>query len=224
MLQIIDPYLYCLFFFKVLEKQVLACLSTFICKNNVLNAHQHDFQPLHSTNSSLTDVLVYITAALDRKYVALALFIDVSKAFDSLNHNTLLSKLEHYGIRGVALSWFCFYLCNRFQYIELSNDRLLLCLIVSGVPQGSILGSYLYLIYVNDIFNVCNEVKCVLYADNTTLILIGPNIKSVFDRAPALFMLFSTLFIDNKLALNSKKTNFVLFSSCNAAVPSKLSF
>ena len=92
------------------------------------------------------------------------------------------------------------------------------------MPQGSILSSYLYLIYVNDIFNACNEVKCVLYVDDPTLILIGPNIKSVFDRAPALFMLFSTWFLDKKLALNSKKTNFVLFSSCNAAVSSKLSF
>ena len=103
----------------------------------------------------------------------------------------MLSKLEHYGISGVALSWFRSYLCNRFQYIKLSNDRSLLCRIVSGVPQGSILGSNLYLIYVNDIFNVCSEVKCVLYADNTTLILIGPNIKSVFDRAPALFIIFN---------------------------------
>ena len=168
-------------FSKVLEKLMLAHLSTFISKNNVLNAHQHGFRPLHSTNSSLTNVLDYITAVLDRKYVALALFINESKDFDSLNHNILLSKLEHYSIRGVALSWFRSYLCNRFQYIVLKCDRSLLRLIVSGVPQGSILGSYLYLIYVNDIFNVCNEVKCVLYVDDTTLILIGPNIKSAFD-------------------------------------------
>ena len=194
-------------FSEVFEKLTLARLSTFICKNNVLNAHQYGFRPLHSTHSFLTDVLDYITVAFDRKYVALALFINVSKVFNSLNLNILLSTLEHYGIRGAALSWFRSYLCNRFQYIELNNDRSLLCLIVFGVPQGSILGSYLYLIYVNDIFNVCNEVKCVLYADDTTLILIGPNIKSVFDRAPALLMLFSTWFIDKKLALNSKKTN-----------------
>ena len=211
-------------FSKVLEKLMLARLSTFIYKNNVLNAHQHGFRPLHSINSFLTDVLDYITAALDRKYVALALFIDVSKAFNSLNHNILLSKLEHCDIRSVAFSSFRSFLCNRFQYIELSNDRWLLRLIVSGVPHGSILGFYLYLIYVNDIFNVCNKVKRVLYADDTALILIEPNIKSVFDRAPALFMLFSTWFIDNKLALNSKKTDFVLFSSCNEAVLNKLSF
>ena len=180
---------------------MLARLSTFICKNNILNAHQHGFRRLHSTNSSLTDVL-YNT--LNRKYIALALFIDVAEAFDSLNHNVLLSKLEHYGIRGVALSWLRSYLCNSFQYIELSNDRSLLHLIVSGMPQGSIFGFYLYLIYVNDIFNFYNEVKCVLYADDSSLMLIGSNITSVF-RAPALFMLFLTWLIDNKLALNSKK-------------------
>ena len=76
-------------FSKVLEKLVLARLFTFICKNNILDAHQHGFRPLHSANSSLTDVLYYITVALDRKYVALALFIDLSKAFDSLNLNIL---------------------------------------------------------------------------------------------------------------------------------------
>ena len=98
-----------LIFSKVLEKVMLAHLSTFNCKNNVLNAHQHGFRPLRSANSSLTDVLDLTTAALNRKYFALALFIDVSKIFDSRDHNILLSKLEHYGIRGVALSWFCSY-------------------------------------------------------------------------------------------------------------------
>ncbi len=77
----------------------------------------------------------------------------------------MLAKLEHYGIRGIALSWCHSYLCNSFQYIEINDERSLLC--VCEVPTGSVLGPYLYLIYVNDIFNVCDTVKCVLYADNT---------------------------------------------------------
>ena len=92
-----------LIFSKLLEKLMIGRLSTFICKNNVLNAHRHGFRPLCTTNNSFTDVSDYIIPALDRKYVALALFIAVSKSFNSLNRNILLSELEHYGIRNVAL-------------------------------------------------------------------------------------------------------------------------
>jgi hypothetical protein len=209
---------------KIFEKLMLCRISAFFSKHNVLNLHQHGFRPSFSTSSALIDVLDCITAALDRKFVALALFIDVSKAFDSLNHNILLAKLEHYGVRGVALSWFASYLSNRFQYIEYNGDCSLLRLIVCGVPQGSVLGPYLYLVYVNDIFNVSDEVKCVLYADDTSIIVTGRDINSVFNRAPVLFSLFSTWFINNRLALNSKKTNFILFSLKRLASPCDLTF
>ena len=86
--------------------------------------------------------------------LTLALFIDVSKAFDSLDHYILLKKLEHDGVRGVALNWFNSFLTHRFQFTELDGSRSLLKMIISGVPQGSTLGSYLYAVYVNDIFNV----------------------------------------------------------------------
>jgi hypothetical protein len=147
-----------------------------------------------------------------------------TKAFDSLNHNILLAKLEHYGVRGVALSWFASYLSNRFHYMEYNGDCSLLRLIVCGVPQGSVLGPYLYLVYVNDIFNVSDEVKCVLYADDTSIIVTDRDVNSVFNRAPVLFSLFSTWFINNRLALNSKKTNFVLFSLKRLASPCDLTF
>ena len=104
--------------------------------------------------------------------VALALFIDVPKAFDSLDHNILLKKLEHYSVRGVALNWFNLFLTHRFQFTELDGSRSLLKMIISGVPQWSNRGPYLYMVYVNDIFNVVLNVKCILYADDTTLLYI----------------------------------------------------
>ena len=110
------------------------------------------------------------------------------------------------------MSWFASYLSNRFQYIDSNGDCSLVRLIVCGVPQGSILGPYLYLVYVNDIFNVCDEVKCVLYSDDTSIIVTDRDVNSVFNHASVLFSLFSTWFTNNRLALNSKKTNFVLFS------------
>jgi hypothetical protein len=146
-------------FSKILEKLILVRISSFFNKHNVLSTHQHGFRPSYSTDSALADVLDYITTALDKKFVALALFIDVSKAFDSLNHKILLDKLEHYGVRGIALQWFFSYLSSRFQFTGLNSVRSLLRLITTGIPQGSVLGPYLYLVYVNDIFNITDTVK-----------------------------------------------------------------
>ena len=102
---------------KILEKLMFSRFANFLSKHNVLNIHQHGFRAKFSTNSALFAVLNCVTDALDKKLVALALFIDISKAFDSLNHDILLTKLEHYGIRGLAHTWFCSYLSNRYHAI-----------------------------------------------------------------------------------------------------------
>ena len=130
--------------------------------------------------------------------VSLALFIDVSKAFDSLGHNILLKKLEHNGVRSVALNWFNSFLTHRFQFTELDGSRYLLKMITSGVPLESTLGLYLYTVYVNDILNVVLNVKCILYADDTTLLLHNSNILALINNASNFFQLFSTWFINKK--------------------------
>ena len=122
--------------------------------------------------------------------VALALFIDVSKAFDNLDHKILLQKLELYGVRGVALNWFNSFLTHRFQFTELDGSQFLLKMIISGVPQGSTLGPYLYTVYINDIFNVVLNVKCILYADDITLLLHDSSIIALINNASTFFQLF----------------------------------
>ena len=109
---------------------MLIRLSVFFNKYNVLNINQHGFRSNYSTSTAVADVLNYVTTALDKKNVVLALFIDVSKAFDSLDHNILLKKLEHYDVRGVALNWFDSFLTNRFQFTELDGSRSLLKMIM----------------------------------------------------------------------------------------------
>ena len=121
-----------------------------------MHESQRGFQTNHSTCTAAMDLLNEITKNLYKKYLTLGLFIDVSKAFDSINHDILLSKLEYYGIRGVANSWLHSYITNRFQYTESANSSSLLCLITAGVPLGSFLGPIFYILYVNDIFSVCN--------------------------------------------------------------------
>ena len=148
-------------------------LTDFINKHDILNMHQHGFRNNHSTNSALVDVQDFITFHFDNKMYVLALFVDISKALDSLSHEILLSKLEYYGVRGIVLNWFTSYLTHRFLYTEIIGCKSLFRNNVSGIPQGSVLGPYLYLLYVNDIFSKCTNAKCALFADDTTILTAG---------------------------------------------------
>ena len=107
---------------------------------------------------------------LDDGKVSISLFLDLSKAFDTLNHEILLTKLSHYGVRGTANNWFHSYLSNRQQFVHYENTQSIMMPISTGVPQGSILGPLLFLIYMNDMFEASAKFHSVLYADGTSLV------------------------------------------------------
>ena len=138
-------------FSKLFEKLMLNRLQAFFTNHNVLNPHQHGFRQHYSTNTAMTDMLDFITKSIDNKLKVLALYLDGSEVFDSLNHSILLSKLEHYEVRGTVLSWFSFYFSLRFQLTEQLTMKSQFRKINSGIPKGSILGPFLYLLFVNDI-------------------------------------------------------------------------
>ena len=144
-------------------------LSNFLEKNNILYGYQFGFRKNHSTSQAIMEVLDSIYQYCDNHEITVRIYIDLQKASDTVNHSIFLQKLAIYGVRGTVLKWFESYLSNRKQYTVLPDYESELDSITYGVPQGSVLGPLLFLIYVNDIQNAISEAKIKLFADDTNL-------------------------------------------------------
>ena len=157
-------------FSKIIEKIVGTRLTSFLDVNNLISNSQFGFRKKHSTIHPLIHFIDHVSSALDKKEHTLAIFCYLRKAFDTVNHQILISKLHKLGIRVAELCWFQDYLLNRKQlvHINCSNSHLLEILI--SVPQGLILSPLLFLIYIND-HPLCSELQALLFADDTTLTL-----------------------------------------------------
>ena len=161
---------------------------------------------------AITDLVDKISHALDNNLYTAAIFIDLSKAFDTSNHKILIKKLHHYGIRGIILKLIENYLTDRFQKVIFQDSGSELINISCGVPQGSILGPLLFLIYINDIHSCTELLQFILFADDTTIIYSDKNWVEVMSVINRELVSVANWFKANKLSLNLKKTNFIAFS------------
>ena len=146
-------------------------LSNHLSEHNFLHHNQFGFQQGHSTEHAIIQPIDQINDKFENNCFTLGTFIDLSKAFDTVNHPILISKLYNYGVKGKNLSWFKSYLENRKQYLNYNNDVTNLAQIKCGVSLGSIIGPLLYLIYVYDLCNTSNILDPIMFADDTNLFL-----------------------------------------------------
>ena len=200
-------------FSKIFEKVINYRLISFFENNNLLIDNQHGFRSGRSTETAILQFATNVFQSLEEKQYLIGVFLDLSKAFDTLRHRILLKKLSHYGVRGIPLKLFESYLTNRSQSVYCNFTHSSFRSIVNGVPQGSILGPTLFLIYINDIVNVSSKFKYIIYADDTTLLMDDLNINNLhFNLIQELEKINNWTKINN-LSLNTTKTNYIFFQN-----------
>ena len=199
-------------FSKILEKIFNSRLDTFLERCDILNEAQFGFRAKYNTTHALMKLMTGISDSIDQKKSTIGIFIDLKKAFDTVNHKILREKLDKYGIRGVANSWIKSYLDNRKQFVCVKDCNSELLNISCGVPQGSILGPKLFILYINDMCNVTKIFEYVLFADDTNLFCSNDNMKVLIKEINEGLSKLKKWFAVNKLSLSIEKTNFINFS------------
>ena len=202
-------------FAKVLERLVYDQLELFLTKKKIIYDYQFGFRKGYSTEQAILEITDNIKTSIDNKEITCGVFLDFSKAFDTINHQILLRKLYKYGIRGTQLAWFSDYLVNRYQYVKIGNVESDLLRITCGIPQGSTLGPLLFTLYINDMPNCSNKLSYRIFADDTNVFYSNSSIneiKRVMNEE--LNHIFQYCMI-NKLSINYNKANYMLLKPPN---------
>jgi hypothetical protein len=201
------------FLSKVYEKAMCNRLLNFLGKYNLICDQQYGFRANCSTSDAVLRFTDSVYGALNRSKYLIAVLLDLSKAFDTVDYGILFGKLYKLGVRGLALEWIKSYLSNRYQYVCVKGVNSQKLPISSGVPQGSVLGPLLFLLYIDDMNKSSHHLNFVHFADDTTLFLEGDNLNSVYDNVNAELVKVDEWLRCNKLSLNVDKTSFMLFSN-----------
>ena len=168
---------------KIYEKLICKRLYKFLSKKKCLYDYQFGFRENHSTLQALIETVDNIKLDIDNNKLVCGIFADLSKAFDTVDHSILIKKIDYYGIRGVAKNLITSYLTNRKQYVQVNGSKSKYLPITCGVPQGSVLGPLLFLLFINDIVHSCPEAKLVMFADNTSVFFSSKKLAQLTAQA-----------------------------------------
>ena len=198
---------------KVFEKCISNRILNFISINNLISPAQFGFVKSRSTEDAILNVTEKIYSALNSKHHCINVFIDFAKAFDTVDHVILIRKLAHYGIRGLPLQLINSYLTNRTQRVKINGILSSSETISKGVPQGSVLGPLLFILFINDLPNLSDDYSTTLFADDATFCFSGKDITGLVSLCNAELTKFFDWSVCNKLTVNISKTNFLLISN-----------
>ena len=219
---------------KILEKLMFKRLYHFLETHKCIYELQFGFRAHHSTNHAILSITQKIQDAINDNNIAIGVFIDLQKAFDTVNHKILLKKLEHYGIRGSANKWFQSYLTNRKQFVNINGATSNHTIIKHGVPQGTVLGPLLFLIYINDLHKCIHHSNTFHFADDTHLLYVPNKVirkrtknekennkcrRNIVRKLNQDLKSLNNWLIANKISLNSTKTEIIIFRNKNTQRP-----
>ena len=194
----------------------------FIDKYKCIYDLQFGFREKHSTNHALINITETIRSALDNNKTVCGIFVDLQKAFDTVNHEILLEKLKHYGIRGIANEWFKTYLTNRKQFVSINGFDSDVKILRHGVPQGSVLGPLLFILYINDFHFAIKYSNVYHFADDTNLLHINESFKKTQKYLNFDLKFLQKWLLANKISLNCDKSQLIFFHKPRTKLPEKL--
>ena len=206
---------------KIFEKVIFNQMSEYFQNNDLIFKNQYGFRKNHSTEFASLHLTDYLNFKMDKMSTLSSIFLDLSKTFDTLDHNILLSKLKYYGINGISYNLLSTYLTNRKQYVQFESSCSEVLDTLYGVPQGYILGPLLFIIYMNDFPNARKVFQFIMYADDTTLsccvdTIQSNNIDKVINEE---LSKVNNWLVTNKLLLNFNKTKYMQFHKAPKHVP-----
>ena len=199
-------------FSKIFEKIIYVRLLQYLDEFDILNDSQYGFRCGRSTCDAILKLTDHILQEFDKKCYSIAVFLDLKKAFETVNHSILLQKLASIGLSDLAICWFQSYLTGRKQYVKFKNSLSDYKFINHSVPQSSNLDPVLFIIYINDIINSLSFLKPILFADDSCFFCSGENLNQIIDKVNTDLIMINNWISANELTLNIEKSHYVVFN------------
>lgn len=204
---------------KIFEKIIHARLFKFVMECDIISSDQYGFMKNKGTKDALASISNHIYTNIDANNPTVITFLDLAKAFDTVNHNILLNKLYKYGIRGIAYDLIKNYLTDRLQVVKINKIISKKCVVKLGVPQGTVLGPLLFILYVNDMFKILPNKCLAAFADDTVIKCVGKTWSEVQKNMSGYLDRIGIWLQRNYLTLNIEKTTYITYGSYSDSVP-----